>query len=202
METDIDNIWDLPVETSIHHASVDQLEGEGLTSRPHASNAPLFLPSDDEEEDGPLAAGTATTTAGPSANKNPDIDVLFEGLDDIDDTFQELGPALDLDALRREADARNTRAVRAEINAMIPTTELSAAAAKSKAGKAGPLDGIDGEGEDGEKKKRKPIPKLDEARLLGKNGLPQLVKDTKNFKPMGKGHEVTFILNAWTTNAT
>ncbi|KAI9507376.1 replication fork protection component Swi3-domain-containing protein, partial [Russula earlei] len=124
----------------------------------------------------------------------PEIDALFEGLDDMDDGFQELAPPLDLDALRREADARNVRAVRAEIAAMIPTAELSAAArAKATAGKgkAGPLDGVDGAGEDDGKKRRKPVPKLDEARLLGKNGLPQLVKDTKNFKPMGKGHEAT-----------
>lgn len=39
------------------------------------------------------------------------------------------------------------------------------------------------------KKKRKPVARLDEARLLGKNGLPQLIKDTKNFKLKGKGHE-------------
>src|SRR5260221_3034387 len=40
-----------------------------------------------------------------------------------------------------------------------------------------------GEAEDDEKKKRKPVPKLDEARLLGKNGFLQLIMDTKHFKP-------------------
>jgi hypothetical protein len=35
---------------------------------------------------------------------------------------------------------------------------------------------------------------LDEMRLLGKDGFPQLLKDTKNFKPKGKGHEVITIL--------
>ena len=179
MDTDINDIWDLPVETSINHAPINP-----SVAPSHASTRPLFLPSDDEDD-------AAAATAGPSANKNPDIDALFEGIDDIDDSFQELPPALDLDALRREADARNTRAVRAEINASIPAVELAAAAAaKSKGGKSGPLDGMDSGGEDGEKKKRKPVPKLDEARLLGINGFPQLVKDTKNFRPKGKGHEV------------
>jgi hypothetical protein len=60
---------------------------------------------------------------------------------------------------------------------------------KSKGGKSGPLGGMNGN-EDGKEKKRKPVLKLDEARLLGLNGSPQLVKDTKNFKPKGKGHEV------------
>ncbi|KAI0256839.1 replication fork protection component Swi3-domain-containing protein [Lactifluus subvellereus] len=177
---DINDIWDLPVETSIDHAPINT---ECSAAPSHASTRPLFLSSDDEED-------AAAATAGPSANKNPDVDALFEGIDDIDDSFQELSPALDLDALRREADARNTRAVRAEINSSIPAAEL-AAAAKGKGGKSGPLEGMDGGGEDGEKKKRKPVPKLDEARLLGTNGFPQLVKDTKNFKPKGKGHEAT-----------
>ncbi|KAI0302178.1 replication fork protection component Swi3-domain-containing protein [Russula brevipes] len=166
MDTDINDIWDLPVETSIRHPPVDTPDDEGLTSPPHPSNRPLFLPSDDEDD---AAAPPATK---PSANKDPDVDALFEGLDDVDDTVHELAPSLDLDALRREADARNAR-----------VTD------KGKGG--GALDGIDDGGEDGEKKKRKPVPKLDEARLLGTNGLPQLLKDTKNFKPKGKGHEAT-----------
>jgi replication fork protection complex subunit Csm3/Swi3 len=176
MDTDVSHIWDLPVETSINHTPDD------------TEPRPLFLPSDDE-------GSPAANAKASSANKNhPDVDALFEGIDDIDDSFQELAPALDLDALRREADARNTRAVRAEISANIPAIELSASAAagKIKGSKGGPLDGIDGDGEDGEKKKRKPVAKLDETRLLGQNGFPHLVKDTKNFKPKGKGHEVTF----------
>jgi replication fork protection complex subunit Csm3/Swi3 len=193
MDTDINDIWDLPLETH----PVNHPDGEGPTSSPRASNPPLFLPSDDEEDAAPNA------NARNDAN-NPDIDALFEGLDDIDDSFQELAPALDLDALRREADARNARAVRAELGAANipaaePSTSTAAAAAKTKTngGRAGGvLDGLDGDGdgeEDG-KKKRKPLPKLDETRLLGKDGFPQLLKDTKNFKPKGKGHEVIIII--------
>ena len=182
MDTDINDIWDLPVETSVHHIP----DSEGPTSSSRAPSAPLFLPSDDDDED-----TAATTNAQQNANnKNADVDALFEGLDDMDDNFQELAPALDLDALRREADARNARAVRAEMGATIPGTDPAATAARTDGGRGGgALDGIDGDGEDG-KKKRKPVFKLDEARLLGKEGFPQLVKDTKNFKPKGKGHEV------------
>lgn len=171
MDMDVDHIWDLPVD-----------QPPATTADPAPSNPPLFLPSDDE--------GEAAATAQPSANNDPDIDALFNGIDDLN----EFAPALDLDALRREADARNTRLVRAEISASIPAIQLSTTTTgKSGDGRKDPLDGVDGgDDENGGKKKRKPIPRLDEARLLGKNGLPQLVKDTKNFKPKGKGHEVTY----------
>ena len=200
MDTDINDIWDLPVETSIRHLPADTPDGHGPGSTTRASNRPLFLPSDEEEEeDATATSADAPTSAEPQRPENTDIDALFEGLDDADDSFQELAPALDLDALRREADARNARAVRAEMAAMIPAA-AAAAAPKATGGKkgGGALDGIGGEGgeadddDDDGKKKRKPVPRLDEARLLGQNGLPQLVKDTKNFKPRGKGHEVIF----------
>ena len=155
----------------------------------------MFLPSDDDEDTTAITA--AATGAEPRNHNNADVDALFEGLDDMDDSFHELAPSLDLDALRREADARNTRAVRAEIAAIVPTADLSSTGAGNKTNAngrkgGGPLDGIDGEGEaeDDEKKKRKPVAKLDEARLLGKNGFLQLIRDTKHFKPKGKSHEV------------
>ena len=192
MDTSINDIWDLPVETSVRQRKDIW---PSTPSPPRASsNPPLFLPSDDEEDQEEDTAPNAQPNR--DANPNPDIDALFEGLDDIDDSFQELAPALDLDALRREADARNAHAVRAEIGATVPSAaEPAAAAAKTNGGRGGGvLDGINGEGEDDSKKKRKPVPKLDEARLLGKDGLLQLVKDTKNFKPKGKGHEVIILL--------
>jgi replication fork protection complex subunit Csm3/Swi3 len=219
MDTDINDIWDLPLETPITNP-----DGSGPTSSPRAStnsNPPLFLPSSDEEPEDGVAAPNASAGANarrndatndPNPNPNPDIDALFDGLDDMDETFQELAPALDLDALRREADARNARAVRAELSAAnIPAAEssttASSAAAKNNSnnnnggrgggggGGGGALDGLDGngDGEEDGKKKRKPLPKLDETRLLGKDGFPQLLKDTKNFKPKGKDHEVIII---------
>ena len=198
MDTDINDIWDLPLKNPGNNS-----DGDGWPSTPPraASNPPLFLPSDDDSDDAAggsnaNARNDANNDANNNNNNNPDIDALFEGLDDIDDSFQELAPALDLDALRREADARNAHAVRAEIGATVPSAAEPTAAAKISGGKGGgALGGIDGEGDDDGKKKRKPVPKLDEARLLGKDGLLQLVKDTKNFKPKGKGHEVVIILS-------
>jgi replication fork protection complex subunit Csm3/Swi3 len=197
MDTNINDIWDLPLESN----PVINPDREGPTSSPRASNPPLFLPSDDEDEDASPNANANARNDTNNNNNNPDIDALFEGLDDIDDSFQELAPALDLDALRREADARNARAVRAELGttnipAAEPSTKTKTNGGRGGGGGGGVLDGLDGEGdgEDDGKKKRKPLPKLDETRLLGKDGFPQLLKDTKNFKPKGKGHEVIIII--------
>jgi hypothetical protein len=197
MDTDINDIWDLPLKDPVNNSDGDKRPSIPSSTPPRASNPPLFLPSDDDEEDD---NARSNANAGNDANNNPDIDALFEGLDDIDDSFQELAPALDIAALRREADARNARAVRAELGtAAAEPSSAAAAAAKTKnnGGRGGVLDGLDGDGdgeEDG-KKKRKPLPKLDETRLLGKDGFPQLLKDTKNFKPKGKGHEVIIIIS-------
>ncbi|KAJ7449863.1 replication fork protection component Swi3-domain-containing protein [Mycena latifolia] len=55
------------------------------------------------------------------------------------------------------------------------------------------LDGDEGGGEkskDGKKPKKK-IMRLDEGRLVGDSGFPQLIQDTKNIKIKGKGHEAS-----------
>nr|GAT53211.1 predicted protein [Mycena chlorophos] len=41
------------------------------------------------------------------------------------------------------------------------------------------------------KKPRKKLPRLDEGRLVGDNGFPQLIHDTKHFRVKGKGHEAS-----------
>ncbi len=40
-----------------------------------------------------------------------------------------------------------------------------------------------------QKKEKKKIARLNEALLVGPSGFPQLIKDTKDFKIKGKGHE-------------
>ncbi|KAI0273774.1 replication fork protection component Swi3-domain-containing protein [Gloeopeniophorella convolvens] len=178
---DVNDIWDLPAEPAKSYILEDTTAGNNDDDQPttsaRASKGPLFLPSDDEDD---------APATGPGTEDRPDVNALFDDLENMDDDFQDLAPALDLDALRREADVRNTRAVRAELSATIP-----AASAAQRTTKKGPLDDVDDDGEEEGKKKRKPLPKLDETRLLGKNGFPQLVQDTKGFKPKGKGHEST-----------
>jgi replication fork protection complex subunit Csm3/Swi3 len=58
-------------------------------------------------------------------------------------------------------------------------------------------DGDNGQGEKDKdaKKPKKKIMRLDEGRLIGDSGFPQLMQDTKNVKIKGKGHEARLSLN-------
>lgn len=193
----LDDIWDIPA---------DEIE-----TVPAKSNAPLFLPSDESDNDaGPTASSRpsksgAKATTSTQSKKQPsraEIDALFADID-VPDDFQELAPALDLDALRRQADARNAHKARPAVPASRPTQTQTQSQYKGKGkgkdkgvyaldmdgGDEGEEDKEAGEGKD-KKKKRKPVPKMDEARLLGKDGFPALIKTTKDWKPRGKGHEV------------
>ncbi len=70
-----------------------------------------------------------------------------------------------------------------------PTSSFPRHAIHSSSPPPGGADGDkdeEGEGEKG-KKGRRAIPKIDETRLLGKDGLPALVRQVKTFKPRGKG---------------
>ncbi|KAI0065377.1 Swi3-domain-containing protein [Artomyces pyxidatus] len=188
---ELEDIWDAPVEdvtpqpatSNFGNAEADDDEDED-GARPRKSKGPLFLPSDDDEPSAPK-----------STSARPDIDALFEDLDapEPEAAFQDLAPALDIAALRREADERNARAARAEFGGQIKVTQPTQAnqSTQKRKGKAA-LDDDDADAEgDGEKKKKKKkaLPKMDEARLLGKDGFPQLIKDTQYFKPRGKGQE-------------
>jgi replication fork protection complex subunit Csm3/Swi3 len=120
-----------------------------------------------------------------------DIDAIFaDAEDDQDDlfTFKPLAPALDTEALRREAESRHRNNVPdLTPHAILPSsspprdTEADQTARSKQSG---------GE-KDAKKERRKPA-RLDEGRLLGPNGFPLLIKNTKNFKIKGKGHEVPF----------
>ncbi|KAI0054130.1 Swi3-domain-containing protein [Auriscalpium vulgare] len=188
---DLVNIWDEPadqVTPSKRAVPIDIDDADDAdapsSSRLHKRPA-LFLPSDESDDE----------AAAPPAR--PDIDALFDNADEPDamEAFQDLAPALDLAALRREADARNARAARAEFEKQVPAaaTQPSGSDGRKKKGKGKGGDALgdgDASGEEEDKpKKRKPLPRLDEARLLGKDGFPQLVKDTKYWKPKGKGYE-------------
>ena len=194
----LDDIWNAPAEirSSTSAPPIELNDSDDEANAPRKRKQPLFYTSDDDEP--PPASTRAAPSAPAPTNKPsmPDIDALFENLDEPDDVFQGLAPALDLDQLRREADAHNARTVQAEYSRMLPREMQSSRPAdtqtqskdKDKKGKSALVDDDDGEPE--QKKKRKPIAKLDEARLLGKDGFPQLLKDTQHFRPRGKGHEV------------
>lgn len=184
----LEDIWDAPIALSSHPDPYNAQEEVNcddnavhLPNRPHSS---LFLASDSEDEDvkSPIRQGTRI------AIDRPDIAALFDDLDDDPEAnFQELAPSLDIDALRRQADAENAKMLgrTAQAASRRSTGEGTNDSADDKKGKT-----ADMRDKDGGKEKRKPLPKLDEARLLGPDGFPALVKQAKNFKPRGKGHEV------------
>jgi replication fork protection complex subunit Csm3/Swi3 len=125
----------------------------------------------DNDGQAPLASSTES-----------EVNAIFADMEnDADLSYKPLAPSLDLDALRREADARHARNI--EPMTSIPPNIL--------AGSSSMLDtkGKNDAKED-ERKEKRIMPKLDEARLLGPDGFPKLIKDTKHFKPKGKGHEV------------
>jgi replication fork protection complex subunit Csm3/Swi3 len=142
---------------------------------------PLFLPDIDDEPLNPPP-------------QDIDIDEIFKGLED-DDLFNvpAARPAFDIEAVKRKADAEYKRtaakisAQRAILPSSSPPRDLG--------------DGVDtvgGKGQtgtgksskDGEPKERRKPMRLDEARLIGPTGFPQLIQSTKNFRIKGKGHEV------------
>ncbi|EJD02352.1 Swi3-domain-containing protein, partial [Fomitiporia mediterranea MF3/22] len=145
----------------------------------------LFL-GESDDEDGRAGMGSPSHTN----QARPDIDSLFNDLEDPEAPRQsKSSKPFDLAALRRDAQAR------AEQEA--PQSSYAQYAVQSSSPPrdgfgAGDKDGAFGSrtaDEAGATKKRQ-VPKLNEDRLLDKNGLPALVQVCKDFKPKGKGHEL------------
>jgi replication fork protection complex subunit Csm3/Swi3 len=199
---DIGDIWDLPAEPAARASAstsepLFQRDSDTEESGPSKSKRPLFLPSDDEDEQ-PRPAASGSGSGQGAAKKvassgNAEVDALFEDLDD----FRDLAPSFDIEKYRREADARHLKAAREKFALPSQTQTQTGAAVGGMRSRGDAMD-LDGEGEgegdeaakEGEKKKKKPRATLDEMRLRGEQGFPQLVRDTKGFKPLGKGYEV------------
>ncbi|CAE6448955.1 unnamed protein product [Rhizoctonia solani] len=130
-------------------------------ARTTGANKPLFNPDSDDE--------------GAADELPPDVGALFDGLDDDDYNMQQLPPQLNIEELQRNSDQRaatdaaKKRLMRGDV------IDVS-----------GPADG-DGKGA----KARKALPKLDENRLLERDGMPALVRRAKVFNVKGKGHELS-----------
>ena len=186
MSAELDSIWDLPAENaSSSHLQPERaisVESDAPATRP--AKRPLFLPGDSDEEDGSPPSRRPTP---PRASAAPDdIEAMFEGLDDIEDR-----PDLDLDRLRREADARNAAAAHTKYAVNLASQAPRAQNNKGKERMTTGREEDEEKDENGKKRKQKaPRAKLDENRLLGELGFPQLIKDTKYFAPRGKGQEV------------
>lgn len=197
----IEDIWDAPVDPSsprplttpitIDDDTTDDNEAPRPSKRPRRSSQPLFLADSDEDQPQPTANHTSA---------HPDIDAMFQDIDDDDDpdlAFQPLAPALDLDTLRRQASAKHARSnpLGIKLPALTPHAITSSSPPRDVdddgkgTGKGKGKD--DASGKDGERKERKKIARMDETRLVSPAGFPALIFTTKGFVPKGKGHEVS-----------
>ncbi|KAG8738483.1 hypothetical protein FRC10_006796 [Ceratobasidium sp. 414] len=150
----------------------DQAASGSRPSKRARTDKPLFNPDSDDEELPPAP--------GKDGELPPEIDALFDGLDD-DDFVIGLPPQLDTAQLQQEADRR---------------AAVEAARKRLARGETDVLgERIDEGGKSGAAEKpakpKRVIPKLDETRLLDRDGLPALVRQVKEFNIKGKGHELS-----------
>ena len=186
----LNDIWDTPAETvtqassSAIPISTSDDEEVAPSRRLGKRKQALFFDSDSEGE-AVATSGKAHYASKPSSSK-PDIDSLFDDLDDPDTGFQELAPSLDVAALKRQADAK--------LASLTPHQILPSSSPPRDLG-----DDDDDEEKGGGKKDKskktglggKKRPKLDQGRLMGPDGFPALLQQAKDFKMKGKGHEVS-----------
>ncbi|KAG6851018.1 hypothetical protein H0H93_004505 [Arthromyces matolae] len=166
----LNDIWDDHVDETTSRA-------ENSAS----SKDPLFLvESDDENANQPSAHNTS--------NVDVDIEAMFAEVEAEDDpfTFRPLTSNLDTAALTREAEARH----RAALPTLTPHAIMSSSPPRNTGDDQTSQQADRGKGKETAKVRRKPA-RLDEGRLLGSTGFPKLIKDVKNFKVKGKGHEAT-----------
>ncbi|KAI0647088.1 replication fork protection component Swi3-domain-containing protein [Trametes meyenii] len=189
----LDDIWDAPAESSARPKSPPRTAGSNdgddvahsspvPAKRLPASSRPLFY---DSGSDNDAPAPSKSRYAPNSGANKPDIDALFDGLDDDPDfAFQDLAPSLDVAALKRKAEAKIALTPHQILPSSSPPRDFGDedGGAKGKEGEKKSKDTAPG------KKKKRAI--LDEGRLMGPDGFPALVKQAKDFKPKGKGHEL------------
>ncbi|KAI6045776.1 replication fork protection component Swi3-domain-containing protein [Pisolithus marmoratus] len=187
----LDDIWDAPVVSPAKPTSTK--DASSPVKRPRQS---LFLSDSDSDYQRPQKRATLAP--------DPDIEALFADIDENaadtandeeDLTYKPLAPALDLEKLSREAEARHARERKTKIPASSATRQVASSSPPppdAPSGRGAKTNGDGGKGKGGDdegKKERKRPLYLDEERLIGPSGLPQLIKDIKGFKPKGKGHE-------------
>ena len=186
----LDSIWDEPLakepspprETT---AAADPADDSGDDMFPPSKRrrSSLFLDDPDEIEEQAKSLTEGGTADGATGNARPEIDAMFDEVEEMDGTSSR---PFDIEAYRREAQRR------AEKEVVAPSSSYPQHAVRSSspppAGADGDKDGDD-EDEVGKKGRRK-IARIDENRLLGKDGFPVLIKQVRSFKPRGKGQEV------------
>ncbi|KAI0683693.1 replication fork protection component Swi3-domain-containing protein [Cytidiella melzeri] len=208
MSVSIDDIWSTPLENTPPRTRKDVLTSEAIgntPSRPSPAKrrrTTLFLSSDSENDAPSTSKVPYRIRTPPPSDKDKQkslVDALFDDLDGDDDGggFKELAPSLNIEALRKQASQRNGRA---RIPALTPHQILPSSSPERDLGPDEVAGGVSGKQQNGKEKKkddedgmkkRKLLAKLDEVRLIGDGGFPALIKQTKDFKPRGKGHELS-----------
>ncbi|KLO14697.1 Swi3-domain-containing protein, partial [Schizopora paradoxa] len=189
MSTMLDNIWDEPLANEPSPprdttAAADPADdsGDDMLRPSKRRRSSLFLDDPDEIEEQANSPSEGATAGGGAGSARPEIDAMFDEVEEMDGASSR---PFDIEAYRREAQRR------AEKEVVVPSSSYPQHAVRSSspppAGADGDKDGDD-EDEPGKKGRRK-IAKIDENRLLGKDGFPALVKQVKSFKPRGKGNE-------------
>lgn len=173
MASQLEDIWDLPVELAT------------ISEAPPADR-PLFMAGSDDG-DSPTRSTTQTRLL------TEDLDALFN-LDEHDGDYNK--PEISLAQMNREATTRHKAKQKAYMIANTPHMIVPS----SSPTKEYPSNRLDDNSRGGPsavaldgRKPRKAIARMDEARLLGESGFPALIKETKHFKPRGKGHEVLYL---------
>lgn len=152
----LDDIWAEPIVETTGTSNVQAIASR--TSRPA-----LFL-SDSEGEDAgnnrprhvsPQPASLARKSNAPQGPEKSQLDVMFSGLDDDDDDlFGDVAPAVDIESLKRQADAK----VAAARGALPSTSSVSLGGGTNAA--------RDRDKEDKSRKTNRVVPKLDEDRCV------------------------------------
>ncbi|KAJ3850417.1 replication fork protection component Swi3-domain-containing protein [Lentinula lateritia] len=152
-----------------------------------SSSQPLFLPDHDDEDEfnnGPDADGQNKNLP---QQQDINVDEIFDSVvgDDFNFDYVPLARNREIDYANLEREAQRKAKAKVPLREILssspPPPDIGNDASKGK--KARGKD-------DGEKERRKPM-RLDEARLVGPTGFPQLIEDTKHFRIKGKGHEAT-----------
>ncbi|KAG1756716.1 Swi3-domain-containing protein [Suillus paluster] len=173
----LDDIWDAPIVPTC--AVTLHSDTTSPQKRPRET---LFLSDSDDEDEQP--APKRPTSSAP----RPDVDALFADIDKDESEeedglrYKPLAPALDLEALRKQAAAKH---------ALTPHQILPSSSPPRDVGpNEDDEEGKDnkGKGKEG-KKERKKVTILDEESLVGAAGFPQLITNIKDFRVKGKGHE-------------
>ncbi|KAJ3520848.1 hypothetical protein NMY22_g12563 [Coprinellus aureogranulatus] len=180
----VESLWDDDVVEDVPKRYKTPLPDSDTEDSPRPAKRlrqTLFLPGSDHEDLRDAPSKTGRPAAQP--DKDLDIDAIFGDIDDIDDNIVSKPlKAVNADELERQIQAER----RAAKPPLTPHQILSSSPVKEPTKR-----GQDVKEDEGEKKERRKPVHLNESLLAGEKGFPQLMKSIKDFKPRGKGHEIS-----------